>query len=142
MVLTALVKWIHTNLLKAFFKGKLSNEITNRAHIVSYTKLKICNHRLAVERGRYYKIPRKERHATKDCEFCKTHQTFQAEDEMHILLSCLKHEASRKDLFDVIKSKYHNFDKLQKEELFNYLLNFDGPIVRAVARFYHLVQNS
>ena len=54
---------------------------------------------------------------------------------MHILLSCLKHEASSKDLFDVIKSKCHNFDKLQKEEQFNYLLNSDGPIVRVVARF-------
>ena len=61
---------------------------------------------------------------------------------MHILLSCFKHEASRKDLFDVIKSKCHNFDKLQTGEQFNYLLNSDGPIVRAVARFYHLVQKS
>ena len=100
--------------------------------------MRISNHRLAAERGRYYKIPRNERL----CEFCKTHHIFQVEDEMHNLLSCLKHEASRKDLFDVSKSKCHNLDKLQNEEQFNYLLNSDGPIVRAVARFYHLVQNS
>ena len=100
--------------------------------------MRISNHRLAAERGRYYKIPRNERL----CEFCKTNQIFQDEDEMHILLSCLTHRASRKDLIDVIKSKCHNFDKKQKEVQFNYLLSSDGPIVRVVARFYHLVQNS
>ena len=93
--------------------------------------MRISNHRQAVERRRYYKIPSNERL----CEFRKTHQIFQVEDEMHILLSCLKHEASSKDLFDDIKSTCHNFDKLQKEEKFNYLLNSDGPIVRVVARF-------
>ena len=65
---------------------------------------------------------------------------------MHIFLSCflscLKHEASSKDLFGVIKSKCHYFDILQKEEQFNYLLNSDGPIVRIVARFYQMIQNS
>ena len=30
----------------------------------------------------------------------------------------------------LILSKCHNFDKLQKEEQFNYLLNSDDPIVR------------
>ena len=121
-----------------FIQENYLNEIINRALRVSYTKMRISNHRLAVERGRYYKIPRNERL----CEFCKTHQIFQVEEEMHILLSCLKHVASRKNLFDAIKSKCHNFEKLQKEEQFNYLLNSDGPIVRAVARFFHLVQNS
>ena len=85
--------------------------------------MRISNQRLAVERGRYYKIPRNERL----CKFYKTHQIFQAEDEMHILLSCLKHEVSRKNLFDFVKGKCNNCDELQEEDPFNYyLLNSDG----------------
>ena len=32
------------------------NAITNRAHIVSYTKMRISNHKLAIETGRYKNI--------------------------------------------------------------------------------------
>ena len=32
------------------------SDITNRTHRASYTKIRISNHRLAIERGRYYKI--------------------------------------------------------------------------------------
>ena len=103
----------HKSFKSIFVKEIYLNEITNKAHRFSYTKMRISNRRLAVERGRYYKIPRNERL----CEFCKTHQIFQVEDEMHILLSCLKHWASRKDLFDGNKNKCHSFFyKLQKEE--------------------------
>ena len=121
-----------------FIQEDYFNDITNRAHRASYTKIRISNHRLAIERGRYYKIPRNERY----CEFCKRHQILQVEDEIHVLLTCLKHKAPRTDLFEVIKSNCSNFEKLHSKEQFNYLMNSSGPIVRAVAKFCHLVQNA
>ena len=121
-----------------FIQEDYFNDITNRAHRASYTKIRISNHRLAIERGRYYKIPRNGRY----CEFCKRHQILQVEDEIHVLLTCLKHKAPRTDLFEVIKSNCSNFEKLHSKEQFNYLMNSSGPIVRAVAKFCHLVQNA
>ena len=58
------------------------------------------------------------------------------------LLTCLKHKVPRADLFEVIKSNCSNFEKLQSKEQFNYSMNSSGPIVRAVAKFCHLVQNA
>ena len=122
----------------SFIQEHYFNDITNRAHRASYTKIWISNHRLAIEKGRYYKISRNERY----CEFCRKHQMLQVEDEIHVLLTRLKHKVPRADLFEVIKSNFSNFEKLQSNEQFNYLMNSSGPIVRAVANFCHLVQNA
>ena len=54
------------------FKNKFCKEgyldtISNRTHNVWYTKIRISNHRFAVETGRFSKTPRDERF----CLFCK-----------------------------------------------------------------------
>ena len=58
--------------------------ILNRTHRIWYTKIRISNHRFAVETGRFSKIPRDERL----CLFCKKHTNSVTEDEKHVLLHC------------------------------------------------------
>ena len=68
------------------FKSKFCIEgyldtILNRAHRIWYTKIRISNHRFAVETGRFSKIPRDERL----CLFCKKKKTNSViEDEKHV----------------------------------------------------------
>ena len=57
--------------------------ILNRTHRIWYTKIRISNHRFAVETGRFSKIPRDERL----CLFCKKQTNSAIEDEKHVLLS-------------------------------------------------------
>ena len=71
------------------------------------------------------------------CEFCRMHQILKVEDEIHVLLACLKHKAHRTDLSEVIKSDCSNFEKLQSKEQINYMMNSSGPIVRAFSKFCH-----
>ena len=64
-------------------------------NIISLTKIRISNHRLAIETGRFSKILRKE----KLCVFCKADNIFEIEDEQHVLLRCSKLIGIRRDLF-------------------------------------------
>ncbi|MCU7800906.1 MAG: reverse transcriptase family protein [gamma proteobacterium symbiont of Lucinoma myriamae] len=120
------------------FKDKFCFErylvtVGNRAHRVIYTKMRISNHRLAVETGRFHKIPRNER----VCIYCKNIGISQVEDEKHVLLQCERFEGIRKELLHLLQTTCPNFNILRDEDRFNFLLNSDGPIVKAVAKFYH-----
>ncbi|MES9993748.1 MAG: reverse transcriptase family protein [Candidatus Thiodiazotropha sp.] len=128
----------YTSFKDRFCMENYLNTVSNRAHRVSYTKIRISNHRLAVETGRYHKIPR----CARFCEYCKTQEVYQVEDEKHVLLSCLKYNNFRNELFDIIRENCRNFDILPDDDKFTYLLNSDGPTVRAVARFFHQIQNA
>ena len=56
------------------------------------TKLRISNHELMIERGRYHspKIPREERL----CQLCKN----KVEDEKHFIFKCILYDVERKNL--------------------------------------------
>ena len=58
------------------------------------TKLRIRNHILLIEKGRYYtpKIPREER-------FCPVCSTNSVESESHFLFDCAFYNEERKDLY-------------------------------------------
>ena len=121
------------------FKSKFCMEcyldtISNRTHRVWYTKVRISNHRFAVETGRFSKTPREERL----CTFCKAKQKPSVEDEMHVLIHCPRYAFLRKDLYDCIYHLCPNFKDLHDDHKFNYLLNSDGPIVKVLARFFYL----
>ena len=124
------VNWIHIGLLKAVFvwKGYLDT-ISNRSHRVCYSKMRISNYRFAIETGRFRNIPRDER----CCLFCKKQQQSIAviEDEKHILyiVPCMNNIENN---YMVAWTSYVQILRIQ----LNYLLNSDGPIVKAVARFF------
>ena len=56
-----------------------------------FTKLRVSDHNLEIERGRYFNIPREER----KCKFCGT-----LDNEEHFLLYCHKNKNLRKCLFE------------------------------------------
>ena len=82
----------------------------------------LSNYRFAIETGRYRRIPRDERW----CICCKHQSNAVKEDETHILLHCPVYELCP------------NFTNLNDGEYLNYLLNSDGPIVKAAARYFYL----
>ena len=110
--------------------------ISNRSHRVCYSKMWISNQRFAIETGRFRKIPRDIR----CCLFCKknTQSIAVIEDEKHILLHCPLYEQYRKQLYGSVDELCPNFKDLENGDQWNYLLNSDGPIVKAVARFFYL----
>ena len=55
-----------------------------------FTKLRLSDHNLEIERGRYFKIPRKDRL----CKLCKT-----VENEEHFLMHCKLNNKIRLELF-------------------------------------------
>ena len=60
------------------------------------------------------------------------------EDEKHILLLCPLYEQYRKQLYGSVDELCPNFKDLENGDQLNYLLNSDGPIEKAVARFFYL----
>ena len=121
------------------FKNKFCKEgyfdaISNRTHRVWYTKIRISNHRFAVETGRFSKAPRDERF----CLFCKKQQMSAVEDEKHVLVHCPRYGSLRKELYNIINDLCPNFKDLRNNDKFNCLLNSDGPIVKMVTRFFYL----
>ena len=69
--------------------------ITYRTHIVCYSKMRISNHRFAIETGEFRKNPRDERW----CLFRKNQSNVVIEDEKHILLHCPLYDLYRKQLY-------------------------------------------
>ena len=123
------------------FKSKFCMEwyldtILNRTHRIWYTKIRISNHRFAVETGRSIKIPRDERL----CLFCKKNKQTNSviEDEKHVLLHCPRDESLRKESYNSINELCPSFKQLRYDDKFNYLLNSDGPVVKVVARFFYM----
>ena len=60
------------------------------------------------------------------------------EDEKHILLHCTLYEQYRKQLYGSVNELCPSFKDLENGDQLNYLLNSDGPIEKAVARFFYL----
>ena len=60
------------------------------------------------------------------------------EDENHILLHYPLHDLNRKQLYGSVDELCSNAKDLKNGDQLNYLLNSDGPILKAVARFFYL----
>ena len=82
-----------------FIPESYLSTITNIAIRKDLCKLRISNHKLMIERGRYScpKVPREDRL----CHLCTSHVI---EDEVHFLYVCPLYDKYRKDLFLKIKT--------------------------------------
>ena len=75
-------------------------DVNIRTHRIILSKMRISNHRLAIETGRFSKTPRNDRL----CLFCKANNNFsEVEDEQHVLLRCSRYTEIRRDLFDRVR---------------------------------------
>ena len=71
------------------------------------TKLRLSNHRLAIETGRHHEVPRDERF----CTFCPGH----IEDEFHFLFECTALRHLRGSLIDPVIEVLSGFKCFFKE---------------------------
>ena len=93
-------------------------EVSNIKHRIALTKLRISNHSLEIERGRYSRpyVKPEER----ICPLCKN----ESEDEKHFLLRCSFFSTKRKEIFEkinIITKK--NIEFLTEDEKFHYMIN-------------------
>ena len=97
---------INKNKLRTFRKFKLTHDyenyltnVRNINHRVAITKLRLSNHKLAIETGRYVKPyqPPDQR----ICPLCKTG----LEDEEHFLMNCIAYRDPRRELFNTLKKE-------------------------------------
>ena len=79
-----------------------------------FTKIRISDHDLEIEKGRYTKIPR----ILRICKKCN-----KIEDEEHFILECLINGKLRTDLFETLTKENPNFMQLSNEQKLIYLLN-------------------
>lgn len=79
-------------------------------------RLRLSAHRLLIELGRYYNIPRTYR-IYKNCTL------YRIEDAEHFLIQCSKFTKEREVLFDLIPSKVKHFTILQDKQILFWILN-------------------
>ena len=99
------------NKLRTFRKFKLTHHdyenyltnVRNINHRVAITKLRLSNHKLATETGRYVKPyqPPDQR----ICPLCKSG----LEDEEHFLMNCIAYRDPRRELFNMLKKETNLF---------------------------------
>jgi hypothetical protein len=111
------------------------SEVKIASHRRQLTKLRISNHKLAVETGRFTRplTPRSER-------LCNICQSDQVEDESHFLLSCPTFAALRTSL--ITPHLPSNIMNLPIELQVGYLLNSGGSTIRSVAKYCYQAFNS
>ena len=83
-------------------------------HRIKYTKFRLSNHNLMIEKGRYMGIKSKER----VCPFC----TYGVEDEIHFLLDCYLYSAIRDTFLRKVDRENFFFKFLLREQKFWYLM--------------------
>ena len=109
------------------------HQVTNIRHRITMTKLRLSNHRLAIETGlRPYKKPNE-----RICPLCKK----EAEDEKHFLISCSVYQEKRKSLFECLSKKFKlPIVKMSTENLFLLLLNppsNNAELQKIIAKHMH-----
>ena len=76
------------------------HQVTNARHRIALTKLRLSNHKLAIETGRYSRPFKKP--AERICPICK----IEMEDEYHFLNICPAYQEKRCSLLDYLEKEY------------------------------------
>ena len=109
-------KLIHISYLKTVKFESYLTDIKNRKHRVTFTKYRLSDHCLMIEKGRHKwpLVPREERY----CPFC----TSTVESEIHFLTQCSAYK-DRTELFDFIEREVPNFVNLDNKSQFIFLMS-------------------
>jgi hypothetical protein len=78
------------------------------------SNIRLSDHNLEIELGRYKNIPRNQRH----CKCCKT-----LDDEFHFFFDCKITDNIRPSFIDFMKAKYPHFNQLDSLENLKLFLN-------------------
>ena len=108
-------------------------QVTNVQHRITLTKLRLSNHNLAIETGRYvrpYKKPEE-----RICPICKK----DVEDERHFLTQCPAYQEKRSTLFEYLNRKYRiSVDRMAPDYVFLLLINppsKNKPVQKLIAKY-------
>ena len=104
------------------------NKIENIQERISFSKLRLSNHPLMIEKGRYEKIERNSRY----CPFCPG----MVEDEIHFLLECKCFTKLRAELFDKICRNIRSFLYHSNTQKFVILMT-NSNITQLTAQYSH-----
>ena len=98
----------------------------NTQYRIAFTKFRLSNHDLMIEKGRHFKVEKAERF----CPFCpKTIET-----ELHFLVQNNTFACLRRELFSSIRKKSNTFHHLPEPQKFIYLLS-SNDVIRHVDSF-------
>ena len=91
-------------------------DIKNRNHRVAFTKYRLSDHCLMIEKGRHKRpvLPREERF----CPFCPS----TVENEIHFLTQCSAYK-NRNELFNMIAKEVPNFVNLDNKSQYIFLMS-------------------
>ena len=94
------------------------HQVTNTRHRIALTKLRISNHKLAIETGRYSRPFKKP--AERICPICK----IEMEDEYHFLNICPAYQEKRCSLLDYLEKEYRiKISRMSPNKIFMFLIN-------------------
>ena len=94
--------------------------INNTKERISFTKLRLSNHGLMIEKGRHLNIE-------KNCRFCPFCPQL-VETEMHFLLECICLSTIRTEFFEKVLEKVPYFIHLDNDRRFVFLMSDDNII--------------
>ena len=108
------------------------NIIKSKSRRASLTRLRISNHSLQIERGRYVipKLPRSERL----CSSCLKSGSSAVEDELHFLFDCPIYADLRVNLLSSIPTQLLD-QSVPKINLYFYLVNSEGKTIINLSTF-------
>ena len=104
------------------------NKIGNIQERTSFSKLRLSNHPLLIEKGRHEKIERNQRF----CPFCPK----SIEDEIHFVLECKCFSNLRAEFIDKISQENPTFNHLPRAQKFVVLMT-DINIAPSTAQYIH-----
>ena len=94
------------------------HQVTNTRHRIALTKLRLSNHKLAIETGRYSRPFKKP--AERICPVCK----IEMEDEYHFLNICPAYQEKRCSLLDYLEKEYRiKISRMSPNKIFMFLIN-------------------
>ena len=91
------------------------HQVTNTRHRIALTKLRLSNHKLAIETGRYSRPFKKP--AERICPICK----MEMEDECHFLNICPAYQ--EKKMFILEKEYRIKISRMSPNKIFMFLIN-------------------
>ena len=104
--------------------AQLKNNITIEKYLIvvknvfqrtAFTKLRLSNHALMIEKGRHLSLKRFDR----TCPFCP----WSIETEQHVLLNCLSYSHLRQKILDEVKKNINFSLRDDEQSLFTSLLS-------------------
>ena len=103
--------------------------IYERKYKIALTRFRLSSHRLEIERGRYFNIPRTER----KCKFCSQNTT---ENEYHVLLVCPLYKDLRKKF---LKAYYCSWPTINKFD--NLMMTTNKTEIIKLAKYVYFAMN-